>query len=134
MFANPVFITPGRHRFWESKWISAISLVCTAVLNESETPLKRNPVLSIYTSSNNAILLLFSSWFPSVAGPSLACGHPPITLLQKNGKWRRRWRPDGGGRRKRGSRKKRSRRSRMGRGGGRGEGRESNRNLVGLPL
>ena len=83
MFANPVFITPGRHRFWESKWISAISLVCAAVLNESETPLKKNPVLSIYTSSSNAILLLFSSWVPSVAGPSLACGHPPITLLQK---------------------------------------------------
>ena len=87
--------------FWESKWISAIFMVCATVSNESETPLKRNPVLSIYISSSNAILLLLSSWFTSVAGPSLACGHSPITLLQKKGKRRRRWRPEGGGRRKR---------------------------------
>ena len=53
------------------------------MLNESETPLKRNPVLSIYMSSSNAILLLLSSWFITLAGPSLACGHPPITLLKK---------------------------------------------------
>ena len=53
------------------------------MLNESETPLKKNPVFTIYISSSNAILLLLSSWFSSVAGPSLACGHPPITLLQK---------------------------------------------------
>ena len=72
--------------FWESKWISAIWMVCAAVLNESETPLKRNPVFTIYISSSNAILLLLSSWFTTVAGPSLACGHPPITLLQKKGR------------------------------------------------
>ena len=81
--------------FWESKWISPISLVCAAVLNESETPLKKNLVFTIYISSSNAILLLLSSWFSSVAGPSLACGHPPITLLQKSWKRRRRWRPEG---------------------------------------
>ena len=93
--------------FWESNWISAIWMVCAAVLNESEKPLKRNPVLTIYMSSSNAILLLLSSWFTTVAGPSLAWGHPPITLLQKNGKRRRRWRPEGGGRRRR-SRRRRS--------------------------
>ena len=85
--------------FWESKWISAIWMVCAAVLTESETPLKRNPVLTIYISSSNAILLLLSNWFTTVAGPSLACGHPPITLLQKNGKRRRRWGQEGEGRR-----------------------------------
>ena len=53
------------------------------MLNESETPLKRNPVLSIYMSSSNAIFLLLFSWFITLAGPSLACGHPPITRLQK---------------------------------------------------
>ena len=108
--------------FWESKWISAIWMVCAAVLTESETPLKRNPVLTIYISSSNAILLLLSSWFTTVAGPSLACGHPPITLLQKNGKRRRRWRQEGGGRRTT------SRRRRRGGGG------ENNRNLVVLVL
>ena len=87
------------------------------MLNESQTSLKRNPVLSIYMSSSNAILLLLSSWFASVAGASLACGHPPITLLQKKQRRGRRWRPDVGGRRRRrrGSRKRRSRRSRRGR-------------------
>ena len=73
-------------------------------------------------SSSNAILLLLSSWFTTVAGPSLACGHPPITLLQKNGKRRRRWRQEGGGRRTT------SRRRRRGGGG------ENNRNLVVLVL
>ena len=69
--------------FWESKWISAILMVCAAVLNESETPLKRNPVLTIYISSSNAILLLLSSWFTTVAGPSsrFMTSHPVAGLL-----------------------------------------------------
>ena len=77
--------------FWESKWISPISLVCAAVLNESETPLKKNLVFTIYISSSNAILLLLSSWFSSVAGPSLACGraftyHAPSKKLEEEEK------------------------------------------------
>ena len=133
MFANPVFITPGRHRFWESKWISAISLVCAAVLNESETPLKRNPVLSIYMSSSNAILLLLSSWFTSVAGPSLACGHRLSRFFKKTGRG-----GDDGGRTEEGGGRGVAGRGEVGGvggvGGGGGEGMENNTNLVVLVL
>ena len=62
--------------FLESRWISAIWMVCAAVLNESETPLKRNPVLTIYISSTSLQLVYhcsgsFSSlWASAYHAPS----------------------------------------------------------------
>lgn len=88
-------------------------MVCAAVLNESETPLKRNPVLIIYISSTSLQLVYHCSG--SFSSLWASAYHAPSKKREEDEKMeagRRREEEEKGG----------------------GEGEENNRNLVVLVL